>query len=112
MTLARPAQARPRPQLRLFGYSRGRSFCLIVVAELYLFQDVLWGRMGGRSWLASIALLGVITPASAQTFSGIVLFGDSATDNGRYLYLPKIAGDPTSFATVGPHTTSPDPMYS
>jgi outer membrane lipase/esterase len=65
-----------------------------------------------RGWLASIALLGIVAPASAQTFSGIVLFGDSATDNGRYLYLPKMVGDPASFATVGPHATNPDPMYS
>ena len=68
--------------------------------------------MGFRSFLASIALFGLVAPASAQTFSGIFFFGDSITDSGRYLYLPKTIGDPTTFATLGQHTTNPGPQYS
>jgi hypothetical protein len=62
--------------------------------------------MGFRSWLASIALLGQVTPVSAQTFSGIIFFGDSITDSGRYLYLPKVIGDPSTLATFGQHAAA------
>ena len=68
--------------------------------------------MGVRSSLVACALLGLITPASAQTFSGIFFFGDSVTDSGRYLYLPKVVGDPATLATFGQHTTNPGPQYS
>jgi len=51
-------------------------------------------------------------PAIAQTFSNTIFFGDSNTDNGRYLYLPSVKSNPATFASVGPYTTNPDPMWS
>jgi outer membrane lipase/esterase len=52
-----------------------------------------------------------------QTFTNTIFFGDSNTDNGRYLYLPQIKGNntfgtPGGFATAGGYTTNPDPMWS
>ena len=63
------------------------------------------------SWMGSIALLGLVTPANAQSFSNVIFFGDSNTDSGRYFYLPNTKGG-SNFATVGPFTTNPDPMWS
>jgi hypothetical protein len=40
-------------------------------------------------WFLPAAFLASINPAHAQ-FSGIVFFGDSNTDSGRYLYLPEV----------------------
>jgi outer membrane lipase/esterase len=58
-------------------------------------------------------VLGLIMagPASAQSFSNTIFFGDSNTDNGRYLYLPQTKGG-ANFAKAGPYTTNPDPMWS
>jgi outer membrane lipase/esterase len=63
--------------------------------------------------------LGLIVagPAAAQTFSNTIFFGDSNTDNGRYLYLPQTKGNntfgtPGGFATAGGYTTNPDPLWS
>ncbi len=54
----------------------------------------------------------VAAPAFAQTFTNTIFFGDSNSDSGRYLYLPLIKGDPTSFATAGAFTTNPGPEWS
>jgi outer membrane lipase/esterase len=62
-------------------------------------------------WVVTAALLASIDPAHAQ-FSGIVFFGDSNTDSGRYLYLPEIKGNPATFASGGGYTTNPGPMWS
>jgi outer membrane lipase/esterase len=62
-------------------------------------------------WFLAAAFLASIAPAHAQ-FSGIVFFGDSNTDSGRYLYLPEVKGDPTTFAAFGGYTTNPGPMWS
>ena len=64
------------------------------------------------SWLfAAAVVLACISPAQAQ-FSGIVFFGDSNTDSGRYFYLPSTKGNPATFATFGGFTTNPGPMWS
>jgi outer membrane lipase/esterase len=62
-------------------------------------------------WFLPAAFLASINPAHAQ-FSGIVFFGDSNTDSGRYLYLPEVRGNPATFATFGGFTTNPGPMWS
>jgi outer membrane lipase/esterase len=66
-------------------------------------------------WFLTIAFtaafVATIHPANAQ-FSGIVFFGDSNTDSGRYLYLPAVKGNPASFASAGAYTTNPGPMWS
>lgn len=66
--------------------------------------------MKSSSWLVAIALIGLATPASAQSFSNTIFFGDSNTDNGRYFYIPSTVGG--TKAKVGPFTTNPDPMWS
>jgi outer membrane lipase/esterase len=62
-------------------------------------------------WVLTAAFLVSINPAHAQ-FSGIVFFGDSNTDSGRYLYLPEVKGNPATLATFGGFTTNPGPMWS
>jgi outer membrane lipase/esterase len=62
-------------------------------------------------WVFTAAFLATINPANAQ-FSGIVFFGDSNTDSGRYLYLPEVKGNPATFASGGGFTTNPGPMWS
>jgi outer membrane lipase/esterase len=62
-------------------------------------------------WFLTAAFLASINPANAQ-FSGIVLFGDSNTDSGRYLYLPAVKGNPATFVSGGGYTTNPGPMWS
>ena len=62
-------------------------------------------------WLLAAAFLASGTPVHAQV-SGIFLFGDSNVDSGRYLYLPEVKGDPTTFATGGAYTTNPGPVWS
>jgi outer membrane lipase/esterase len=61
--------------------------------------------------LLIVAFLGIaIGQPAAQTFSNVYFFGDSATDSGRYFYLPTFPGGPS--AAIGPYTTSPGPMWS
>src|SRR5579871_5992736 len=62
-------------------------------------------------WSLAAAFLASVTPAHAQ-FNGVVFFGDSNTDSGRYLYLPEVKGNPATFATFGGFTTNPGPMWS
>jgi outer membrane lipase/esterase len=62
-------------------------------------------------WVLAAAFLALVTPAHAQ-FNGVVFFGDSNTDSGRYLYLPEVKGNPATFATFGGFTTNPGPMWS
>ena len=62
-------------------------------------------------WLLAAAFLASGTPVHAQV-SGIFLFGDSNVDSGRYLYLPEVKGDPSTFATGGAYTTNPGPVWS
>lgn len=49
--------------------------------------------------------------ASAQKISNTIFFGDSLTDSGRYLYIPKTIGDPATLST-GVYTTNPGLMWS
>jgi outer membrane lipase/esterase len=65
--------------------------------------------------------LGLIVagPATAQTFSNTIFFGDSLTDTGWYLYKPFVSGTPPlphglGFATpgAGTWTTNPDPGWA
>jgi outer membrane lipase/esterase len=49
--------------------------------------------------------------AAAQTYSNTIFFGDSNTDSGRYLYLPRTIGG-SNFATAGAYTTNPGPEWS
>jgi outer membrane lipase/esterase len=62
-------------------------------------------------WFLTAAFLASINPVHAQ-FSGIVFFGDSNTDSGRYLYLPEVKANPATFASAGGYTTNPGPMWS
>src|SRR4051794_28252220 len=66
--------------------------------------------------LRALAALGftllLSTQAGAQNFSGIIFFGDSNTDSGRYLYLPATKNNPATFATAGGYTTNPSPLWS
>jgi len=62
-------------------------------------------------WIFAAGFLTSVTPANAQ-FNGIVFFGDSNTDSGRYLYLPEVKGNPATFAAFGGFTTNPGPMWS
>src|ERR1700744_507434 len=73
----------------------------------------MFGRFGMRysKWLLAAALVASGAPAHAQV-SGIFFFGDSNSDSGRYLYLPEVKGDPTTFATGGGFTPHPGPMFS
>src|ERR1700761_8953981 len=57
------------------------------------------------------AALVISGPASAQTFSNTIFFGDSNSDNGRYFYLPQTKGG-SNFANPGGFTTNPDPLWS
>lgn len=68
--------------------------------------------MSARLALLSAALMAVCSSTSAQTFNNLVFFGDSASDSGRWLYLPRIIGDNTTFATVGGFTTNPGAVWS
>ncbi len=62
-------------------------------------------------WFLAAGLLASAIPAHAQ-FSGVVFFGDSNSDSGRYLFLPEVKGNPATFATFGGYTTNPGPMWS
>src|SRR5690348_1300282 len=66
----------------------------------------------GAGLCAGIGLGLFGTQAQAQNFSGIIFFGDSNTDSGRYLYLPAIKNNPASFASAGGYTTNPSPLWS
>src|SRR5271168_2232949 len=62
-------------------------------------------------WFLAAACLASISPTNAQ-FNGVVFFGDSNTDSGRYLYLPATVGNPNTIAKFGGYTTNPGPMWS
>ena len=68
--------------------------------------------MSVRLSFFAASLIATATSASSQTFNNLVFFGDSASDSGRWLYLPRIIGDNTTFATVGGFTTNPGAVWS
>jgi outer membrane lipase/esterase len=55
-------------------------------------------RLGGAMILRRLGILGlallVAGPATAQTFSNTIFFGDSNTDSGWFLYKPFVSGTP------------------
>ena len=68
--------------------------------------------MSVRLSFFAASIIATATSASSQTFNNLVFFGDSASDSGRWLYLPRIIGDNTTFATVGGFTTNPGAVWS
>jgi outer membrane lipase/esterase len=66
--------------------------------------------MSSRLGILCAALV-ISGPATAQTFSNTIFFGDSNSDSGRYFYLPQTKGG-SNFANPGGFTTNPDPLWS
>lgn len=60
-----------------------------------------------------LALLASVTPATAQSLSNAIFFGDSLTDTGWFLYKP-LGGPRFGFAPpgAGTWTTNPDPGWA
>src|ERR1700726_3424267 len=60
-----------------------------------------------------LALLASVTPATAQSLSNAIFFGDSLTDTGWFLYKP-LSGPRFGFAPpgAGTWTTNPDPGWA
>jgi outer membrane lipase/esterase len=61
--------------------------------------------------LAGAVSLSAVQIAAAQSFSNFIVFGDSNSDSGRYLYIPQTKGG-KNFATVGEYTTNPGPQWT
>lgn len=61
---------------------------------------------------AFLAVLGLgPNVATAQTFTNLIFFGDSNTDNGRYKYVQQNKNQPSSYHAWG-YTTKPGLMWS
>lgn len=62
----------------------------------------------------ALSLLMVSTNAASQNFSGLIFFGDSNTDNGRYRYVPQYTTGSSAgvLATTGVYTTPGGLMWS
>jgi len=64
--------------------------------------------------LIALPLLMVSTSAVSQNYSGLIFFGDSNTDNGRYRYVPQFTTGSSAgvLATTGVYTTPGGLMWS
>ncbi len=62
----------------------------------------------------ALSLLVVSTNAASQSYSGLIFFGDSNTDNGRYRYVPQYTTGSSAgvLATTGVYTTPGGSMWS